>query len=187
LRKEAVGMSRLSGRVAVLVAGVFLVGVWAGVLRAAPGANDPERLAPDIKLPAANGTLVSLAEFKGKVVLVDFWASWCSPCRQSFPAINALFDDFHDRGLQVVAVNVDQERRDADAFLSGRPHTIDVVFDPAGKSAKAFDLQGMPTSYLIGRDGTIRFVHTGFNDKVLAAYRREISQLLEEPEGGRNR
>jgi cytochrome c biogenesis protein CcmG, thiol:disulfide interchange protein DsbE len=180
-------MRRVTTRIAVLVAGTVLVAAWAGVLRAAPGVAERDRQAPDLRLPAANGNLVSLADLRGKVVLVDFWASWCAPCRQSFPALNALFDDLHDRGLQVVAVNVDQERKDADAFLTGRPHTIDVVFDPSGKSAKAFDLQGMPTSFLIGRDGTIRFVHTGFNDKVLAAYRREISQLLDEPEGGRNR
>jgi peroxiredoxin len=143
----------------------------------------PGRPAPEFSLPGQDGRTISLADQKGKVVLVDFWASWCAPCRHSFPALNELFTDFRSRGFTVIAVNLDERRQDADAFLSTRPHELDVAFDPAGTTAKAFDLQGMPTSFLIGRDGTVRFVHMGYDDRTLAAYRREIDQLLGGPAG----
>jgi cytochrome c biogenesis protein CcmG, thiol:disulfide interchange protein DsbE len=169
---------------ALLAAGALLAAAG-GVVPVAAGPSLVGRPAPAIRLPTADGSLLSWSDFRGQVVLVDFWASWCAPCRQSFPELNRLSAEFRARGFRVVAVNVDGQRKDADAFLAGRPRTIDVVFDPAGVSPKAFALQGMPASFLIGRDGNIRFEHVGYNDKVLAAYRREIAQLLAEPARGK--
>jgi len=179
-------MNRMTSGLMALITGALLVGAGSGGLRAATGPAGLDRPAPDLRLPAKDGTQVSLSDYRGKVVLVDFWASWCAPCRQSFPALSDLADDFRARGLSVIGVNLDEQRKDADAFLVGQPHSFEVVFDPSGKGAKAFDLKGMPSSFLIGRDGTIRFVHVGYSDKVLEAYRREIAQLLSEPAGGRN-
>lgn len=138
------------------------------------------RTTPSLTLPDAAGAPISLESLKGKVVLVDIWASWCVPCKTAFPAYDALFREFHDRGLDVVAINVDEERKAANAFLEGRPHVMRVLFDPKGLAPTGFKLKGMPTSYLIDRKGVTRFAHEGFNDKILADYRREIVQLLEE-------
>jgi cytochrome c biogenesis protein CcmG, thiol:disulfide interchange protein DsbE len=144
--------------------------------------------APALRLPTADGTYLSLADQKGTVVLVDFWASWCAPCRRAFPAVDRLFADFRSRGFRVIAVNLDEKREDATAFLVARPHEIDVVFDPRGDSARAFGLAGMPSSYLIGRDGTIRYAHEGYSDKTVDTYRIEIGRLLAEPaDGGHTR
>jgi thiol-disulfide isomerase/thioredoxin len=136
--------------------------------------------APAVQWQAADGTLIRLADLKGKVVLIDFWASWCPPCKASFPALDALYRDLRARGLEILAVNLDERRRDADAFLATHPHTMPVLFDPKGESPLAFAVKGMPSSVLIDRDGTMRFTHMGYTEKALESYRQEITALLSE-------
>lgn len=135
---------------------------------------------PAISLPDVGGAQVTLESLKGKVVLVDVWASWCVPCKAAFPAYDALRAEFVDRGFEVLAVNVDEDRKAAMAFLDGRRYQVRVLLDPKGTVPTAFKLKGMPTSYLIDRKGVARFAHEGFNEKLLAQYRREIQQLLQE-------
>jgi thiol-disulfide isomerase/thioredoxin len=138
------------------------------------------RSVPPLELHTASGAAVRLAELKGRVVLIDFWASWCGPCERSFPALDALYREWHARGFDVVAINLDEHRKDADRFLDKHTHEMPVVFDPRGESPRAFDVQGMPTSILVDRSGTIRFVHMGYTDKTIATMREEIARLLGE-------
>jgi thiol-disulfide isomerase/thioredoxin len=140
----------------------------------------PPKQAPDVALQRADGTTVQLSAYKGNVVLVDFWASWCVPCKASFPALDALYREYQPRGFEVLAVNLDEERRHADTFLSVHPHQMHVFFDPKGAAPVAFGVKGMPTSYLIDRAGAIRFTHMGYSSNVDVSYRQEISQLLAE-------
>jgi thiol-disulfide isomerase/thioredoxin len=121
-----------------------------------------------------------LDNLHGKVVLVDFWASWCGPCLQSFPWMNGLHARHADDGLVIVAVNLDQDRALADAFLKKVPPQFRVEYDQAGQLAKAFGVEAMPTSFLIGRDGTVRARHAGFRDKQREGREQEIVQLLQE-------
>jgi len=146
----------------------------------AVAAQQPQKPAPDVALQTADGTTVHLADLKGRVVLVDFWASWCVPCKASFPAVDALYREYHARGVDVLAVNVDERRRDADAFLATRSHQMPVAFDPHGAAAEAFGVQGMPSSFLIDRAGIVRFTHMGYSGKIEASYKRELDQLLSE-------
>jgi cytochrome c biogenesis protein CcmG, thiol:disulfide interchange protein DsbE len=115
--------------------------------------------------PAADTAVPDLSAWKGKVVYVDFWASWCVPCRLSFPWMNAMHDRYAKDGLVVVAVNMDQSRADAEKFLSQYPASFLVRFDPKGKLAQGFKLRGMPTSALLDRDGKVLQIHEGFRGK----------------------
>jgi thiol-disulfide isomerase/thioredoxin len=136
--------------------------------------------APDVPLRSADGTAVQLSAYKGKVLLVDFWASWCVPCKASFPALDAIYREYQPRGLEVLAVNLDEERRNADTFLSAHPHRMTVLFDPRGTAPVAFGVKGMPTSFVIDKTGTIRFTHMGYSGDADVRYRQEITQLLSE-------
>jgi cytochrome c biogenesis protein CcmG/thiol:disulfide interchange protein DsbE len=126
-------------------------------------------------LPTSSGT-VSLASLKGKVVLVDFWASWCVPCRQSFPWLAEMARRFGDRGLVVVAIDLDKDRDAANAFLTDFSTPFYVAFDPAAKSAEAYDVRTMPSSYLIGRDGRLLETHAGFYEKEAEAFEKRIEE-----------
>lgn len=121
-----------------------------------------------------------LKSLNGKVVLVDFWASWCGPCLQSFPWMNKLQQKHAGEGLVIVAVNLDQDRALADAFLRKVPANFRVEFDQPGKIARQFAVQAMPTSFLIDRSGKVRIRHAGFKDKHRAEREQQIEHLLKE-------
>ena len=109
--------------------------------------------------PTAHAEGLDLGTYKGKVVYLDFWASWCNPCRLSFPWMNEIQEMAGRKGLVIIAVNVDRDRELADDFLLTSPAQFKVVYDPEGKIASTYDFKDMPTSVLIGRDGKVRFVH----------------------------
>ena len=138
------------------------------------------KLTPDVAVRSADGGSVRLADYKGKVVLIDFWASWCPPCKTSFPALDAIYREYQEKGLEVLAVNVDERRHDADTFLDAHPHRLTVLFDPKGVAPAAFGVKGMPSSFLVDRAGNIRYTHMGYSGNVDDSYRREIAQLLSE-------
>ncbi len=124
-------------------------------------AIQPGATAPDLQLPGLKEA-VSLAQLKGKVVYVDFWASWCGPCKQSFPFMNQLQSKYGSQGLEIIAVNLDARRGDVDSFLTEVPAQFTIALDAKGESARRFEVKGMPSSVLIGRDGKVFALHTGF-------------------------
>ena len=148
-------------------------------LLAAPTAWSVEAgaAAPEVSLPGLKDA-VSLAALKGKVVYVDFWASWCGPCKQSFPAMNELQSKYRAQGFEIVAVNLDAKRADADKFLAEVPAQFTVAFDAKGDSAKRFEVKGMPSSYLIGRDGKVVAAHKGFKEEDRTELDARIAQAL---------
>jgi thiol-disulfide isomerase/thioredoxin len=132
--------------------------------------------------PAADAPRWPVLEaYAGKVVLLDFWASWCSPCLQSFPWMNELQQKHGNDGLVVLAVNMDQDRKLAEAFLGKTPAKFRVEYDPAGSVARQFGVEAMPTSFLIDRNGKVRVRHAGFKDKHRTEREQQIAQLLKEP------
>ena len=143
-------------------------------------ASIPATPAPDLPLAADRGSSIRISDLKGQVALIDFWASWCIPCRTSFPALDALHKELSEKGFTVIAVNVDEDRQKADQFLASRPHTMTIAFDPQGKAAEAFKLKGMPSTIVIDRRGNIRFTHMGYTEKTLTQFRAEVLQLLGE-------
>jgi len=120
----------------------------------------------------------ALAQHKGEVVYLDFWASWCVPCRKSFPWMNMVQEKYQTKGFSIISVNLDADYALAQKFLKENPASFSVIYDPKGKLAKHFKIQGMPSSMLIGRDGKIKQRHTGFFTKKIPQYQQEIEKLL---------
>jgi cytochrome c biogenesis protein CcmG/thiol:disulfide interchange protein DsbE len=124
---------------------------------------------------------VNLAEYRGRVVYLDFWASWCGPCRESFPFMNELQHDLGGKGLQIVAVSVDKTADAARRFLARYPAQFTIALDAAAVCPAAYQLPGMPTSYLIDRTGAVRAVYAGFRPNDKAEIRRQVLELLASP------
>ena len=129
----------------------------------------------DFDLPGKQAN-VKLSDSKGKLVYLDFWASWCGPCKQSFPWMNAMQEKYQSQGLEVIAVNLDSNNEDAQKFLASTPAKFTVAFDSKGQTPRQYGVKGMPTSYLVSRDGKIIYQHVGFN----AADRDQLEQKIQE-------
>ncbi|CAG0959105.1 glutathione peroxidase [Burkholderiales bacterium] len=158
---------------------LILVFALALLAAAAPlEATTPGAAAPPLVLPRADGRELALAELRGQVVYVDFWASWCGPCRKSFPWMNAMQRRYGARGLVVLAVNLDETRAEAERFLAETPAEFTVLYDAAGTSARSWRVKGMPSSYLVGADGKVQYVHAGFREEQRDELEQRIRQAL---------
>ena len=153
---------------------LLLMGVSPAFAGRAPAVSEGAA-APDFDLTARKGK-ASLAALHGKVVYVDFWASWCGPCAKSFPWLKAMHEQYAAKGLVIVAINLDKKRDKADEFLATHPAPFTVAFDPEGKTAEAYRVAGMPSSYLIDASGKIVLVHAGFDPKDAAALEARIKE-----------
>jgi thiol-disulfide isomerase/thioredoxin len=134
-------------------------------------------VAPAFTLPGLQGE-VTLESLRGKAVLVDFWASWCGPCRQSFPWMNGLQKRYGDKGLAIVAVNLDKDRELASHFLAEVPAAFTVAFDPSGKTAESYRVKALPTTFLVSPDGKLLLTHTGFDAKHASEFEAQIAEAL---------
>lgn len=134
--------------------------------------------APSFQLPGLTGGTVSLEEHRGKVVYLDFWASWCGPCAQALPALDALRQEFPEEDFQVVAINVDGKSAAAKKFLKRRPVGYPSGLDPKGETPAQFGVETMPTSFLIDRNGTVHHVHKGFRKQDVESLRKRIQALV---------
>jgi thiol-disulfide isomerase/thioredoxin len=131
-------------------------------------------------IPAAQAQGLDLSRYRGKIVLVDFWASWCTPCRHSFPWLDSLQQRYEDQGLVVLGVNVDRERTEAERFLRDTPVQFPILYDPEGRLAAKYELLGMPSSFVFGPDGKLLTTHVGFKTGERDEREREIVRLLKE-------
>ena len=136
-------------------------------------------MAPDFRLPVLGGeSTKSLSASHGKVRYIDFWASWCAPCRVSIPEIVALQEKLGGSRFEVIAINVDERIDDAMRFLSHYPMNYDNLSDPRGTTARAYALPGMPTSFVVDPEGRVTLVHVGFKRGDMKAIRAHIVELL---------
>ncbi len=120
-----------------------------------------------------------LEENKGQVIYLDFWASWCVPCRRSFPWMNTMQEKYTNDNFKVISINLDAQAELAAKFLTDNPANFDIIYDPKGKIARYFKLKGMPSSFIINKQGKVVSAHVGFTDKKKAKYEQEIAQLLQ--------
>ena len=186
---EAMSM-RLTERLQLLLRGVCLAGlICSGLLTSNVQAERGSHITLDEPLPQpawelplianGEGTLTD-STYLGRVTYVDFWASWCGPCRLSLPALNRLSKEFDAADFSVVAISVDYVDEDALDFLKRYPVDYPVAIDKTGNSGRDFAVAGMPSGYLIGRDGLIREVHVGFRKGDEALLREKIQALIDD-------
>lgn len=159
-------------RTLILIAATLLPAAvaWAAV--------QPQQAAPDFTLKRAEGGNLRLAEQRGQVVLINFWASWCGPCRIEMPHLNKLHDKYKAGGFMVLGVNIDDDPRNAMAGATKLGITFPVLLDGDKRVAKLYDLSTMPTTLLIDRDGTLRHVHKGYREGYELTYDQQVRELL---------
>lgn len=164
----------IPGKTAAILLGFSLASMTLAV-----EVGDP---APDFTLPAIedSDTEITLSDLRGKVVYVDFWASWCAPCLLSLPLYNDIYNKYSDQGLEVVGINIDNPIEDGLDFLLDTPLDFKIPADPDGETSTLYDVYGMPTSFLIDRDGVVRMVHEGFRNGDIDLIDEEIRSLLAE-------
>lgn len=136
--------------------------------------------APDFTLKSRGGENVRLEDLRGEVIMLNFWASWCGPCRQEMPHMDAIEQEFRDYGFRVLAVNVDQNRKDAERFLDAVPVDFTILLDQDSTVSELYDVQAMPTTVMIDRNGQARYVHHGYQPGYEDDYRTQIRELIRE-------
>lgn len=132
----------------------------------------------DFMIPTEDGQ-IPISKYRGEVVYLDFWATWCGPCRESFPWMREMQTKYKEKGLNVVAVSLDTDHALAHQFADELSANFTIAFDDTGSIADLFKVKGMPTSVLIGRDGKVVEVHQGFNEGQIASYEESIVKALE--------
>lgn len=136
--------------------------------------------APDFAAKSDAGRNMRLSELRGQVVLINFWASWCSPCRQELPLLNKIYTQYRSAGFVLLAVNVDDNRKDADTMLKRLNLRFPTLFDGGKNVAKLYGVDTMPATLVIDRDGRVRYVHRGYYDGYERKYEQQVRELLKE-------
>lgn len=143
-------------------------------------ATDGSPPAPEFKLANRAGGELSLFGLKGQVVMINFWASWCGPCRQEFPALDQIYRKYKPMGFEMVGINVESEKADAERFLGKTPVSFPILFDPDNKVSGNYGVSAMPTTFLVDRQGRVRWQHRAYKPGDEAKYIEQIRAVLRE-------
>lgn len=136
--------------------------------------------APDFTLPSNTGENIRLAEHRGEVVMINFWASWCGPCRQEMPILDELYNRYGRAGFTILGVNVEPDPSDANKILKDIPVSFPVLYDTESKVSQLYKVEAMPSTVLIDRNGNMRYLHLGYKPGYEDAYREQIKELIRE-------
>jgi peroxiredoxin len=143
-------------------------------------AGAPGAAAPQFSLAARGGQNVSLAQYKGQVVMINFWASWCGPCRQEMPLLESIYKKYNKLGFTMLGVNVEPDSNAANAWLKETPVSFPILYDTESKVSKLYDVAGMPTSVIIDRAGKVRLIHRSYRPGDENEYLDSIRSLIRE-------
>jgi len=163
------------GELKILIACIFLV---ASFIVSAEMVGQKVPFCP-AKINASEQN-IDFEKYRGKVILIDFWATWCPPCKQSMPFLNALRNELVSQGFEIIAINVDDDREGALAFLKAYPVDYLLGFDSSGVCPSTFDVKAMPSSYFIDKQGRVRDIHLGYRENDQRYIRNKITELLAE-------
>ncbi len=165
-------MNKLFSRICLVVA----LTVWIGFAEAA-AVRGP---APNFTLKSLSGKNIKLSEMAGNVVLINFWATWCGPCREEMPLLNALHNKYQLLGFTVLGVNVEENPENARDFLKDYPVDFPVLLDSQNSVSRQYDVVAMPTTVVVDRDGNMRFLHKGYKSGDEVKYRKMVKKLVRE-------
>jgi len=136
--------------------------------------------APEFQLRARDGAEISLTDLKGQVVMINFWATWCGPCRQEMPHLEALYQRYGSLGFTLLGVNVEDDPRGAEAWLKETPVSFPILFDSDNRVTKLYDVVAMPSTVLVDRSGNVRYLHHGYKPGYENEYQNQIRELIRE-------
>jgi len=167
--KEQIDNTLIRPILILLLSSVLLAGITA---RADPG------VAPDFALQSRDGGTVSLAQLRGQVVMINFWATWCGPCREEMPHLEALHQRYAALGFTLLGVNVEENSEDAKEWLEETPVSFSILFDPENYVSELYDVVAMPSTVLVDRQGNLRFSHHGYQPGYENEYQTQIRALI---------
>ncbi|MBI3562782.1 MAG: TlpA family protein disulfide reductase [Gammaproteobacteria bacterium] len=155
---------------------LVMLGILTWNVQAAP-AGQP---APDFALPNIDGKNIRLKELRGQVVLINYWASWCGPCRQEMPLLNDIYKKYNKLGFVILGVNVEQDSNKAKGYLRDVPVSFPILYDMQNQLSKLYNINAMPTTVIVDRSGMIRYVHEGYKPGYEETYKKQIKELVKE-------
>lgn len=136
--------------------------------------------APNFELAAMVGNTVNLSQYKGQVVMINFWATWCGPCRQEMPLLEQLYKKYKPMGFTMLGINVEPDSSGATEWLKATPVTFPILFDTESKVSKLYAVSGMPSTVIVDRKGQVRFLHRGYKPGDENEYLNQIRALVRE-------
>ncbi len=159
---------------------LYVIALIVMLASVAATADIKQAAAPDFTLKSASGENLRLSELRGEVVMINFWASWCGPCRQEMPLLEELYNQYSPMGFTIVGVNVEEDSSKAREMLKDIPVNFPVVFDNKSTVSRLYDVVAMPSTVLVDRDGNIRYLHRGYKPGYEETYQQQVRALIRE-------
>jgi peroxiredoxin len=170
----------MTGHAIIKIAALLFVTLGTALSAAQAAMPEPGSVAPDFTLKSSTGKNLKLSELRGQVVMINFWASWCAPCRQEMPLLNHIYEQYHKVGFTLLGVNIDDRSETAQALAQQLGISFPVLFDADKQVSHRYDVGAMPSTLLIDRSGKVRYLHRGYRAGVEVQYDKQVRELLKQ-------